>query len=86
MSQMGQTRSFGDVGSSVRFARKRTRLDDFMSTHPNDLKVGRRRRSRHLAAFAAELRAAPARARRGALKFFQDDRRTPPRQRLDLAS
>jgi hypothetical protein len=25
---MGQTRSFGDVGSSVRFARKRTRLDD----------------------------------------------------------
>jgi hypothetical protein len=26
-----QTRSFGDVGSSVRFARKRTRLDDFMN-------------------------------------------------------
>jgi hypothetical protein len=28
MAEMGQTRSFGDVGSSVRFARKRTRLDD----------------------------------------------------------
>ena len=28
MSARGQTRSFGDVGSSVRFARKRTRLDD----------------------------------------------------------
>jgi hypothetical protein len=28
MSQMGQTRSFGDVGLDVRFARKRTRLPD----------------------------------------------------------
>ena len=28
MSAWGQTRPFDDVGSSVRFARKRTRLDD----------------------------------------------------------
>ena len=28
MSQRGQTRSFGDVSSRVRFARKRTRLHD----------------------------------------------------------
>jgi hypothetical protein len=27
-SVLGQTRSFGDVGSSDRFARKRTRLDN----------------------------------------------------------
>ena len=31
MSQLGQTRSFGDVGWMSGFARKRTRLDDFMS-------------------------------------------------------
>jgi hypothetical protein len=28
MTAVGQTRSFGDVGSIVRFARKRTRLGD----------------------------------------------------------
>jgi hypothetical protein len=32
MSASSQTRSFGDLGSSVRLARKRTRLDD-LSVH-----------------------------------------------------
>jgi len=35
MSQMGQTRSWGPCRLDVRFAQKRTRLGDFMSTRPS---------------------------------------------------